>query len=227
MGDLVEVNPSESSIICAFGRKGSGKTTWLRSFWDSWPFDKIAIDVNGDLEPGPDAIEIYEPLGDYFPTFSDDWPKNLHFKADPGSPTYRESLDQALMLATFPQDKKVLAFMDEIGEFTTGNQTDPNLRRILMQSRHYNVSALIAGPRPMDIDTLIIGQADLIAIYDLPNLDDQARIAKTIGYPVGRFSEAITEMRALGPYYHLLWVTPGLSKSGSPTLAICNPIELD
>jgi len=227
MEEIVEIDPDASSVISTFGSKGSGKSTWLRSFYGSWPYDKIAIDVNGDIDPGPDAIEIHDPLPDYFPDFGDGEPKNLHYRADPGSPTYREDLDHAISMALFPQNKKVLAFMDEIGEFTTGNQTDPNLRRLLMQSRHYHTSALIAGPRPMDIDPLIIGQSDLIAIYDLPNEDDQARIAKTIGYPVRRFNEAMVEMQALGPYYHLLYVKAALSKSGRKVLAICDPIELD
>jgi len=228
MDDIVELYPARPSIISAFGKKGSGKSTWISALYDSWPYDKIAIDVNGDIDTGSaPAILISDPLPDYFPLFSDKEPKNLHYKADPGSPTYREDLDHALSLVLFPQDKRVLVNLDEIGEFTTGNATGPNLRRLLMQSRHYNASALLAGPRPMDIDPLIIGQSDLIAVYDLPNPADQERIAKIIGYPPARFREAVLEMRSLGPHHYILYTTAALSKTGRAELAICDPIELD
>lgn len=228
MDDIVEIDPDRPSIISAFGRKGSGKSTWISALYDSYPYDKLAIDVNGDIDTGATpAILISDPLPDYFPVFSDAEPKNLHYIASQKSPTYREDLNQAISMALFPQDKKVLVNLDEIGEFCTGNYSGPNLRLLLMQSRHYRVTALLAGPRPMDIDPLIIGQSDMIAIYEMPNPADQKRVADIIGYPAARFTEAMNEIKRLGPYYHLLFVGGDMSKTGRAELAICDPIELD
>jgi hypothetical protein len=48
-------------FICAFGKKGSGKSAFNREIYRSWPYDKLAIDVNGHAEPGEDAEKITEP----------------------------------------------------------------------------------------------------------------------------------------------------------------------
>lgn len=225
--DFIELDPHRPTIISAFGKKGSGKSTWERSIYRSFPFDKVALDVTGDIDPGDDAVEIYDPLPDSFPLDPNGEPRNLHYRADPGSPTYREDLDHAVSLALFPKEQNTLGWFDEVGELTSGNRTGPSMRRLLMQSRHYHSSALFAGPRPMDVDKLIISQADVLVIYDLPDPDDQAKIAKIIAYPVQRFAEAIAEIRALGSYYHIVYGSNEVTKSGRAEIAICDPIELD
>jgi hypothetical protein len=194
----------------------------MRRLYRSWRYDKLSIDVNGDAEPGENA----EPLRDLSTSFpvkheliGPPPARNLHYRADPGSPTYRQDLDKAVGMALRPSDRKVLLWLDEVGEVSQVNRTQPNLRRLLMQSRHYGpVSALLAGPRPMNIDPLCVSQADHIYIYNLPNPKDRQRLAENMGYPPDELEEAWVRNRARGPHAFLFWHAP------SSTLLECPPL---
>lgn len=209
--ELPTLDPDrDSTLILLVGRKGSGKSVAARELYRSWDQDKLVIDVNGDADPGPDAQRIQVPLPSKFPAGAgplvNEPAKSLHFRADPGAPTYRDDLDRAIGLALYPQDLPVLVWIDEIGEVCKGaNSTPPNLRRLLMQSRHYRASALMCGPRPMNIDPLAISQADLIYIFDVPNPRDRDRLAENMGYPPRRLAAELEETRRRGKYWFLLW----------------------
>jgi hypothetical protein len=210
LDDFPVLDPdADSTLILFVGRKGSGKSTAAREVYRSWPHDKLTIDVNGDAEPGDDAERIRVPLPARFPgpssSLVDDKPRNLHYRADPGSATYRDDLDRALAMALYPQDRPVLVWVDEIGEVSRVGQTGPHLRRMLMQSRHHRSSALMCGPRPMNIDPMCIGQADLIYVYDVPNPRDRLRLAENMGYPAARLAKELDETRRRGPYWYMLW----------------------
>lgn len=206
VGYPIDLDPSANFIISAFGRKGSGKTTFNRRLFQTYPLAKLCVDVNGEADPGPDSERIDEPAR-HMPTPRDGRYANLHYVPDPGSPTYRDDLDRAVGMALYPSDVPKLLWCGEVGEFTTGNRTGPHLRRLLMQSRHYRTSALFDGPRPLDIDKLVIAQADYVAVFDLPDPDDRFRVAKVIGFPPKQFNEECDETFRRGDFWHLLWVT--------------------
>lgn len=222
-GFPAEIDPVKPLIVSAFGSKGSGKSTFNRSLYRSWPFDKFAVDVNGDADPGEDAerMRIADVPARFPARLEDGKPRNLHVVADPGSATYSDDLDRSVALALMPQDRRVLGWFGEVGEFTNGNRTRPHMRRLLMQNRHYLASAIFDGPRPKDIDKLIIGQADLVAVYHLPDPDDRERIAKVIGYPAVRFNEECEKTWQRGEFWYLLWVTK------HRRLYRCAPLPLD
>jgi hypothetical protein len=209
----VILDPSKPLIISAWGRMGSGKSTFNRRIYASWPHDKICIDVNGDADPGPDAERISAPLPSRFPAAPAGLPgalrrgpRNLHFRADTGSPTYSDDLDRAVGLGLFPQDDPALVWAGEVAEFMPSAQgTRPHMRRALHQNRHYHVTMLFDGPRPVNVDPLVLAQSDLVAIYHLPNPDDRERVAKSIGYPADRFHREHEETLRRGPYWFLLW----------------------
>ena len=213
-GVPVQIDPARPIIVSAWGRKGSGKSTFNRRLYWSWPHDKVCIDVNGDADPGPDAERITLPLPERFPAEPAAMlgtprrgPRNLHFRADPGSATYDDDLDRGVGLALFPQDHRTLVWAGEVGEFMpTAQGTRPHMRRLLQQNRHYRASALFDGPRPVHVNPLVLAQSDLVAVYHLPNPDDRERIAKTIGYPAARFHDECEETFRRGPYWFLLWV---------------------
>lgn len=203
-----ELDPDKNFIVSAFGRKGSGKSVFNRQLYRDYPYDKLCVDVNGEADPGPDATPISAPLPTRMPPRGEDKaPVDLHYVVDPGADTYRDDLDRAVGMAMFPSDHQSLVWCGEVGELTTGNKTGPHLRRLLMQSRHYKTSALFDGPRPVDIDKLVIAQSDLVAVFDLPDPDDRDRVAKVIGYPPLAFREACEETFRRGQYWHLLWVS--------------------
>jgi hypothetical protein len=212
----VVLDPSKPMIISAWGRKGSGKSTFNRRIYDSWPYDKLCIDVNGDADPGPDAERVNTPLPSRFPAPATptlgarpQGPRNLHYVADVGSATYRDDLDRAVGLALFPKDQRTLVWCGEVAEFMPhANSADPHMRVLLHQNRHYAASVLFDGPRPMNVDPLTIGQSDLIAIYHLPNPKDVQRLAENMGYPPARLYDECQETWRRGKYWFLLWDAP-------------------
>lgn len=230
LGDqLPPIDPTKPSIISAWGRKGSGKSTFNRRLYASWPWDKLCVDVNGDADPGPDAVRISAPLPSRFPTAPPGLPgtprpgpQNLHYRADPGSPTYTDDLDRAVGMVLNPQDRPALGWFGEVGEFMPSAQrTGPHMRRLLQQNRHYLATGLFDGPRPVNVNPLVLAQSDLVAVYLLPNPDDRERIAKTIGYPVDRFHAECEATYRRGPYWFLLW------HSAEHQLYRCAPLPTD
>ena len=204
------LDPSRNTIVSAFGRKGPGKSTFNRRLYETWPLDKLCVDVNGEAEPGEDATSLRGELpAKYPPRAERNVASNLHYVAKPSSPTFRDDLDRSVALVLYPQDHPVLGWFGEVGEFTTGNKTGPHLRTLLMQSRHYKASALFDGPRPIDVDKLVIAQADLVAIFDLPDPDDRDRVAKVIGWPPKPFATECDVTRQRGLFWFLLYQADG------------------
>ena len=215
--ELPAIDPTKPMIASAWGRKRSGKSTFNRRLYRSWPFDKLAIDVNGDADPGADAIAVHQDalglLPSRFPDVAPSVPgaprpgaRNLVYRADPGSPTYEDDLDRAVGMALYPQDHRALVWCGEVGGcMPSAGRTRPHMRRLLMQNRHYQASALFDGPRPVHVNKLVLGQSDFVAVFDLPDPDDRERIAKEIGYPPRRFFEECETTFRRGEHWFLLW----------------------
>jgi hypothetical protein len=205
------LNDGRPKILSAWGRKGSGKSVFNRRLYHSWVGDKLAIDVNGHAEPGPDAERIgREALGKKWPAPAvalgeSRRPRNLWFRADPGSATYVDDLDRAVGMALFPQDQPTMLWAGECGELMPNGRTGPHMRRLLQQNRHHKVTAIFDGPRPMYVNPLVLAQSDFVAIYHLPNPNDRKRVAESIGYPAGRFDAECETTWRKGPYWFLLW----------------------
>lgn len=184
-----EIDPHKATHIAVFGRKGSGKSVLAQRFWDSYPFDRLVIDPTGDVDPhDPKADELTVPLPLRWPSKVDDERTTLRFHADPGSASYQDELDEAVQLAF--THGHCLLWVDEIGELTSANKTPPAMRRVLQQSRHRHLSTLFCGPRPIDINPLVISQADYLALFEMPNPADRKRVADNIGFDLGEFEEA-------------------------------------
>ncbi len=215
--ELPAIDPTKPMIASAWGRKRSGKSYFNRRLFRSWPYDKLAIDVNGDADPGPDAIPVHRDAVGLLPSRFPDvaptvpgvpagGPRTLVFRADPGSPTYEDDLDRATGMVLYPQDHRALVWCGEVGEFMpTAQRTRPHMRRLLMQNRHYNASALFDGPRPVNVNPLVLAQSDFVAVFDLPRPEDRERIADTIGYPTKRFVEECEKTFTRGEHWFLLW----------------------
>jgi hypothetical protein len=209
------LDPDRSNIISCFGRKGSGKSNAAELIYDSYPHDKAVIDVTGDANP-VGAELITDPLPKAFPRrelTDPDKPLNLRYRADTMSPTLHEDLDKAVgTFGLFPADRKKLLWVDEVAVLTKANKTGPHLRTLLLGSRHFGpASAIFCGPRPLDIDTLVLAQSDYVFIYDLPAVQDREKVALTIGYPVQKFHQEHDETVRRGEFWYLLFVArPGI-----------------
>jgi hypothetical protein len=202
------LDTSKNQLVLFVGRKGTGKSKAARMFYGWWPnIDKVCIDVAGDADPGEDARRITDPLPKMMPARSEkDAPINLHYVADQRSPTYRDDLDRAVGIALLPRDRRSLLWIDEIGEVTQTNRTPPNLRTLLMQSRHFSASVLMCGPRPRNIDRLCVAQADRILIFNVPLRDDREYIADNAGIDRGDLEAAHEAARSIGPHAFVMWL---------------------
>lgn len=200
---------SRPLIISAFGKKGSGKSAFNREIFHSWPFDKLAIDVNGHAEPGEDAEKITEPRKmwpspDPVPGERRRKYRNLHYVADPGAATYYDDLDRAVGMALLPKDHRVMLWAGEAGELMPNGRAGAAMRRLLMQNRHYRVSALFDAPRPVWLDRQVLLQSNLIALFELPDPDDIKRVAKTTGHEPRFFEQFCRETWDRGPHWFAL-----------------------
>lgn len=192
---LLGLDWSRPSIITAWGTKGSGKSVLNRLVFRSWDLDAVCVDVNGNADPGPHAEKLDGDLPKSFPERltlpgEPSRPRVLHYRAHPADPSYRLKLDQAVRLALYPQRKRTLLWAGEVDEFHQGGQPVPHLKTVLRQNRHYNVTALFDGPRPVFVHPLCLAQSDLVAVFHLPNPRDRERIADSIGFPPKLFHEA-------------------------------------
>jgi hypothetical protein len=123
-------------VISSWGKKGSGKSYFNGLIYQSWPGDKLAIDVNGHAYVGPDAKRINPDEG-----MPKSWPEQTGCRARSASrrtcttwptrraATYRDDLDRAVGMALFPQDHPVLLWAGEVGELTPQQERQPHMRR--------------------------------------------------------------------------------------------------
>lgn len=204
------IDPEKPNIISAWGSKGSGKSVLNRELFKSYPFDRIAIDVNGNADCGPGTEDIHLPLPSSFPApggmlGEPRRARSLRFRAHPGDKSYREHLDQAVGLALYPQARRTCLWAGEVGELQPNGRPGPHMRTLLMQSRHHNVTALFDGPRPVNVDPLTLAQSNYVAVFHLPNPRDRDRIADSIGFPPKKFTEACHAAWRQGDHWFLLW----------------------
>lgn len=225
---LLAMDHTKPWVIAAFGTKGTGKSVFSRSIYRSWPGDKVCIDVNGNAGPGEDAekVTVDQVRAGRWPQQAAQLgerprPRNLHYRANPMSPTYREDLDRALGMALFPQDRPVLIWAGECGEMMPNGRPGPHMRTLLMQNRHHHTAVLFDGPRPVFVDPNTIGQADLVACYRLPNPADQKRVADFFGCTPKKFTAFCEETWRRDKHAFVL------CDKENDTLWSCPPLPLD
>lgn len=199
LADL-QLDPSRAHHITILGRKGTGKSFLAKRFWETYPYDRLVIDPTGDVEPGEGAHKLEDPVPARWPMFPSEERTTLHYKADPGSPMYLDEIDRAVGLA-FTHARSLL-WVDEVGELSRANATPPHFRRALHQSRHRRLSLLLCNPRPIDVNPLVISQADYLATFELPNPADRKRVADNIGIDLADLEAHLDE---LDPKHGYLW----------------------
>lgn len=203
------IDPTKNQILAFFGRKGSGKSAAAREHFRAWPLaDRLVIDINGDADPGEDlnAVVLHGPLVQLPPRRDPRVPEVFRWIADPKAPTFREDIDKALGAVLFPRDRKVVVWIDEGGEAFPVNQTGPNGRLLLHQSRHFDASALICAPRPKGLDPLTYGQADRVVMFDVPSPLDRQRLGETIGINAAKLASVMDETNRRGDHWSTMYL---------------------
>ncbi len=205
-------DPRKSTFLFATGKKGEGKSHWCRAWWDAYPLDRLLIDPTGDVRAdlraegedvsvlAPDVVPVRFPRGEHQRV-------TVVYVPDMGSPTSQDDMDRVVGLALDSKDHPVLLWIDEVGRICTSAQsTPPNMRRLLHHGRHHGVTFLGAGPRPIDIDPLVINQADIVAAFRLPNPADRKRVADNIGVDPAEFGRLNLSHCRSGTHQYLQYV---------------------
>lgn len=209
------IDPTKNQLILCVGRKGSGKSVWAREAFRHWPaVDRFVIDPTGDANPGSPRRDgrpgddlgtvRFHKLPAELPPRRNGQPGVFWWVADPQSKTYEDDLDRAVGLGLFPRGRRTLLWIDEAGEVFPSGRLGGHARTLLHQSRHWHTSALIAGPRPITIDPLVLNQADRVIMFDVPGVADRKRLADTLGWPHGDLVALLNEVRVL-PYHYLMF----------------------
>jgi energy-coupling factor transporter ATP-binding protein EcfA2 len=198
------IDASGNQIVGVFGRKGSGKSTLANMLQRVWPgVDKLTVDITGTDRPSHNAQRVTLPPRAMPERDKPEEPVDLWYVPDPTAPTYRDDLDRALRAGLFPQHRKTLVTIHEVGEVLPVGQTPPHGRLLLQQGRHYNASTILCGPRPQQIEPLALSQCDEVFMYDVPNPRDRRRLADTLGISPRELDEAFNEVRAEGKHWFL------------------------
>jgi len=198
--DLATVTPISSRLesgrptfVSIFGKKGTGKSVLARRFWDTWPGDEFVIDVTKDALTTRDVDHTYDFVPDVWPPPArEDAPVRIRYVPDMHAATHVDDLDRAVGFAC--RRNGSLLWIDEIGVVNQVNRTGPNMRHLLNQGRHDQMSTLFCGPRPINIDPLVLAQSDYVYVFELPNPSYRRRIADSCGIVPATLDDAVNEV---------------------------------
>jgi hypothetical protein len=190
-------------LISCLGKKRSGKSKMGLLWFQSYPYDRVVIDVNGTDGPHKDVIELHGTVEDLPAKWpeelrEDDKRMTLRYHPDTGSSTFLEDCDAFLGMAY--RTGRVCVLVHEMGLIAPAGRTPPHVRRILQSNRHRQITGIFCAPRPITMNVLVLAQSDLVYAFELPNKNDRHRVAENIGWPADDFDLAMAE---LGPHEYL------------------------
>lgn len=213
-----ELDLADGRIITIIGTKSSGKSVLGLMLLRSYPGDRVVVDVAGDDGPqGPGVTVLHGTVQDLPKRWPEhlrrrgpagEWrPMTLKYRPDMGSETSQEDVDAIVGLTLRHGNEERHAgrigcclLIHEVGIVAKANRTPPHMRRLLNANRHHAVTAILCGPRPLDIDPLVMGNADLVYLFDTRNPADVQRAAAITGMNPADTRRAMDD---LGPFEYL------------------------
>lgn len=205
------LDPAQGVIVACFGKKRSGKSVMGRLLFDSYPYDRVVIAANADDGPFADERHDIFALHGTVEDLPQRWPEHLRrddnagprrmtlrYVPDHGSPTVLEDCDTVLGMAQAHGHCAVL--VHEVGLVAPAGRVPAHMKRLLHSNRHDHITLILCGPRPITVDPLVIGQADLVYVFEMQVAADRKRVADTIGWNPTEFDDAVED---LGPHEYL------------------------
>jgi hypothetical protein len=213
----LQIDPDGTPLFLDFwGRKNSGKSHLASIYVRSWPYDALIINNTGDVDPNyewstpwPGGEELVERLPNGRYLYRAPWPQhpegvatvkwNLtpnhrdphwRYKADAAIAAFHDAGDKRLYPAALPR----LLMVDEIGELAGPGDVGPGLDVVLHQGRHNLDWCVFCGPRPMNVATLVIVQADRLHVFKLPAAQDRQRIAREFGVDEAALTDTLQRL---------------------------------
>lgn len=204
-------DPDSGAYMSSFGPKGSGKSELAHRLFHTYPYNGLVIDHTGDFDPAgemteelsPDLKAIANSIGaqdlDAMTDEEIDSVLELHkaatIEAWRGDPPrrYRKYRYQPNFMAKdwLNRSDAVVALaylvghcavvLDEVGLGAPANRTPRFTRQALHMGRHQRLSMLMPGPRPAELDPLVLNQSDVVTVHGQLHPLDIQRLAKHFG----------------------------------------------
>lgn len=188
----LELDPDGPPIFAAIvGRKGSGKSEFLKSYARSWPYDALLIDPTKDLDPNYEWSRPW-PGGDDWPEHLEDDPVKHHrYRMSPDrlkDPDHREKVDRAVQLAHLNPEPTFIGIDEGRYLFASDEKILPGSDIVQNEGRHGADFLFVANPRAVGIRPIFWAQADWIVMFALDGPDDIKRAAEGSGLSVAELT---------------------------------------
>lgn len=171
---MVELS-EQTKFVAVFGRKGTGKTSWLRKALNKIQGKKtiLLIDTMNNFSK-VDAIDVNS--GDEFLDrilFSTYENKTFRLKTD----SVREII---IAIYTAYSKGNISIFMDEC-DVIFGHKMNSSIREVILKGRNQGTDLFIATLRPHKLHPDVRAQADIIICFSIKNELDIKSISRDFG----------------------------------------------
>ena len=151
-----------SEVICVFGIRGSGKTTWTRKYVDRKP-NVIAFDFLSQFN-NMVVIQDYFDLREYFEKGK---PSTFRISFRPVSDIDYFPLACVLVKSIGIAYGNVIFCIDEVDRYCSATWEPPEFRELISQGRHYNVSLICTSRTPAEVSKLLTSQASKFVCFTM------------------------------------------------------------
>lgn len=181
----------KNDVISVFGKKGYGKTTFIKKYLLPKYQKKIILDTmeeyhnDKSLVTGSalETVEIVEYMLEQ--------EKDFTIVQQSSFNEYEQLLDVVIQIP------ELTLVIDEIDKFGEPNSIHPALKELYNTARHYQINLIGASRRPNQVNRIITSQSDLIIIFHTSEPSD------LIYYKHYISKEIIERIRNLKKYEYL------------------------
>lgn len=183
----------QNVIVCVFGRKGTGKTTY-------------AANLTEKLYQSGKTVIVVAPMGGFKLHGSPevDSVKQLEAVARSGrrSMLIIPDMDDDLPTKTFEfayRAGNCVLVVDEVDTYFSHANPDPWLRKIVRYGRHRGVSLIAICQRPANVQRDLTAMADELILFSMTENRDIEYLKARIGV------QGVAQVTALPPFKHYRW----------------------
>lgn len=189
-----------NEILLVVGRKGSGKTYWVKQ--NKVQAKRLLIlDTCREYEvPGAFRVQTFDDLLEAMELrkgFAGRPFRIVYTPEGDGDLALQEGFDQVVDL--FSSLEEATLVIDEIGLFVSPSQYPDTLDRVLRLGRHYGQSIVASTQRPADVPRILTGMADAIVAFQTQEPVDIEYLGKFMG------KERAARLRDLPLYTPLIY----------------------
>lgn len=217
------LDPDKGAVVFACGHKGAGKSVLAEWYFRAYPYPRLVVDANGDVDAAGSFTTYYEPKVELVrprregkpPVYLSErpeleglteWPSwryeidytdpDWPFVVDAviGEPPGRHSGGSGVLGTGMP----TCVWIDEVGELASAGRTPPRLLQHLHKLRHVRGTLILSGPRAVGVEPLCLSQADLVAMFDTPHELDRDRLAQHLQLPARELASLLDNLEEHG-----------------------------